>query len=293
MPNYIYALVCPIGKIRYIGKTNDPDKRLRRHISRAKYYETKSHAANWIRSLLKRGEKPEIRVLEEVPDGGDWVSREIATISEYRALGFDLTNATEGGEGVCGLSKESLAKRVAAAAITKSKPENRERYSKRMKEVSNTPEALAARSKLAKSLWERPGYREKTSEAFIGSDRQRAMLDAMTPEVRKRQGRTFSEKYKDPEFRARMVEVALEINSRPEVLEIKRKKSLAMWEDPEYIDHQKWLRVAKAMALSINLSDPREQERRAKAKAERAVKDALKARERRRAEKLAKSTPDV
>lgn len=288
MPNYIYALLCPSGKVRYIGKTNDPVKRLRRHISRAKYHETKSHAANWIRSLLKVGHKPTLKVLEEIPDGGDWVSREIETIAEYRSLGFDLTNATAGGEGVCGLSDESLAKRVAAAAITKSMPENRERYSRRLKEVSNTPEAKALRSELSKALWNRPGYREKRSEEFIGSARQEKMLASMTDDVRKRQGRTFSAKYKDPEFRKKMSAALSEVNSRPEVKESKRRKMAAIWQDPEYAENQKWLRVAKAMALSVKLSDPAEQARRAAAKAARAARDALKARERRAQRKAAK-----
>lgn len=288
MTVYIYALECPAGKIRYIGKTNNPEKRLRKHISKARYNETKSHAANWIRSLLKRGEKPVMRLLTEMSDDADWVSAEISAIAHYKAEGCDLTNATAGGEGVCELDPVSRAKMVIKRLATVMQPENRKRYSRTLKEVYACPERRAARSKMAKAIWERPGYKERVTEAFVGSERQKAMLESMTPEVRKRQGNTFSEKYKDPEFRAKMSAALIEVNSRPEIKESKRKKMSAAWQNPEYVENQKWLRVAKAMSLSIKLSDPREQERRAAVKAERAAEDAIKAKARRAAQKAAK-----
>lgn len=235
MPNYIYALLCPSGNIRYIGKTNDPTKRLRRHISRAKYHETKSHAANWIRSLLRDGKKPELRILEELDDSADWVSREIALIEEHRKAGHDLTNATAGGEGVCGLDEASLRKRVAAAAITKALPENKERYSRTLREVYACPEMRARVSKIHKERWADPALREKASEEFVGSSRQKAMLAGLTDDARKRQGQTFKEKHNDPAFRAKMAATKIEINARPEVKASKTAKSRANWADPVYV----------------------------------------------------------
>jgi len=293
MPNYIYALICPAGKIRYIGKTNDPVKRLRRHISRAKYYETKSHAANWIRSLLKTGEKPTLRVLEELADEEDWASKEIEAIARYRLSGCDLTNATVGGEGVCDLDEDTMRKRSKAASITKAKPENAARYKATLKEVFKCPELRSRLSEANKTRLSKPGVREKLSKEFKGSDRQKAMTAGLTPETRKKQGQTFKARHEDPEFRAKMAATKVEINSRPEVLESKRAKMRAVWQDLEYAETQKWFRVAKAMALSLKLSDPAEQARRALAKSERSAREALKARQRRAERKLAKTTGAV
>lgn len=267
MPNYIYALLCPLGNIRYIGKTNDPAKRLRRHISRAKYHETKSHAANWIRSLLRAGEKPELRILEELDDRADWVSREIALIEEHRKAGHDLTNATAGGEGVCGLDEASLRKRVASAAITKALPENRERYSRTLKEVYACPEMRARVSKIHKEIWSDPALREKASREFKGSPREKAMKEGLTPEVRKRQGQTFKEKHNDPDFRAKMAATKVEINARPEVKASKTAKSRANWANPEYVaKHAESMRLHRE-AIAALKATPAGQELEAQRKA--------------------------
>lgn len=98
---FIYALCQPdTGEIRYIGKSDNPKARLPRHI----WYSTKKqplpmfHAACWIRSLVAEGKAPTLKVLREVPydERKYWERRAIRV---YRAVGFDLTNVAEGGEG--------------------------------------------------------------------------------------------------------------------------------------------------------------------------------------------------
>lgn len=101
MAAYIYALFCPdTGRIRYIGKADNPDVRLRAHITRARTTDEAHHSCNWIRGLLVQGKEPVLRVIEVVDDGSDWRERERFHIEQARIKGHDLTNITPGGEGV-------------------------------------------------------------------------------------------------------------------------------------------------------------------------------------------------
>jgi hypothetical protein len=96
---YIYSLDDPItGESRYVGKTNTPKLRLSYHISsiRSKH---NYHKKCWINSLLKRGLKPTMFIIDEV-DKDKWQFWEKHYISLYKSWGFDLTNMTDGGDGV-------------------------------------------------------------------------------------------------------------------------------------------------------------------------------------------------
>lgn len=92
---FIYALCEPNTRtIRYIGKADDPEKRLLSHLYNAG--RKKSRVGNWILSLV--GLSPALLVLKEVQDA-DWQEWEKSYISNAKMLGFDLTNLTDGGEG--------------------------------------------------------------------------------------------------------------------------------------------------------------------------------------------------
>lgn len=99
---YIYALVDPREyKIRYIGKACNPNDRLNSHIAWAKeeFVKLKNHNYNWIRELLHLNLLPMLHVLDIVPEE-DWQLAEQAWIFYGREeAGWDLTNATDGGEG--------------------------------------------------------------------------------------------------------------------------------------------------------------------------------------------------
>lgn len=190
MTDYIYALLCPEGEIRYIGKTTNPASRLRAHISKARSGETKHHAANWIRSLLNRGEKPTVEVLLEVPEGEPWEPYEVRLISEFRDQGHRLTNSTGGGDGFFDLSAESMAKRVEAQKVTKSTPEFRERISAIMSEVRSSPEFRAAASARIKATWQNAEIRA------------RYMAGMQTPEAKENRSKATRKRYEDPEQRA-------------------------------------------------------------------------------------------
>lgn len=107
---FIYALKDPRdGRVRYIGKANDPEVRLKEHLRISCRKNT--HCQNWISSLLAQSFYPVLETLDEVP-ADKWKFFERAYIKLYRDLGFDLTNTTEGGDGADGLkhSAESRAK---------------------------------------------------------------------------------------------------------------------------------------------------------------------------------------
>lgn len=94
--NIIYCLIDPITKqVRYIGKTNNINKRLANHIQRK---QNKTYKSCWIYSLKKKGFKPIIEILDIV--GEDWEFWEAWYICLYKSWGFKLTNLTSGGIGI-------------------------------------------------------------------------------------------------------------------------------------------------------------------------------------------------
>jgi len=93
---FIYCLSDGSGNIRYIGKTKKYLKqRLYSHIKECNTTR-KSHKINWIKSLLNKGVRPIIEVIDEVPEE-DWEFWEKYWISQFRIWGFNLTNISPGG----------------------------------------------------------------------------------------------------------------------------------------------------------------------------------------------------
>lgn len=87
----IYALVDPdSGMVRYIGKANDPAKRLQTHIREARRLLRPVNC--WVRSLPV---PPELVVLSEGCD--DWEATERRIIASARAAGYPLLNVADGG----------------------------------------------------------------------------------------------------------------------------------------------------------------------------------------------------
>ena len=96
MLNYIYTLTDPRdNKIKYIGKTNNIDKRLYRHLSENN---TNSKKSNWINNLKINNLKPIIEVLD-TGSVEEINKMEIYWISQFKTWGFELKNFTNGGDG--------------------------------------------------------------------------------------------------------------------------------------------------------------------------------------------------
>lgn len=98
----IYKLIDPITKeVRYIGYTQGKlQKRLMSHIRESKLRKTYKH--HWINSILDMGFIPIIKIIKCIPKSSKktWQEWETHFIKKYRYKGFNLTNGTDGGEGV-------------------------------------------------------------------------------------------------------------------------------------------------------------------------------------------------
>jgi hypothetical protein len=89
----IYVLKDPrTGAIRYVGKTNNPARRLRSHICGNPRDNTPK--AHWLRELQGCGLEPVMTVVEIATD---WHEAERRWIREQRASGASLLNLSEGG----------------------------------------------------------------------------------------------------------------------------------------------------------------------------------------------------
>lgn len=111
-PVAIYALTDPAtGEIRYIGKANKPEARLKTHLRDAKRRSTPVYC--WLRKLAAQGAQPVMRVLEW---SCDWVEAERRLIAQHREAGARLLNVAEGGnEPACSKAQRAINGAAAAA----------------------------------------------------------------------------------------------------------------------------------------------------------------------------------
>lgn len=118
---FIYALNDPeTGECRYVGKADTPAIRLLEHLQEIRKAGP-NHRLHWIRLLMARGLKPILEILQEVPKT-EWQLWERAWIKASRKIGMDLTNATDGGEGLSNPSP-STREKMSAAKIGRSPSE--------------------------------------------------------------------------------------------------------------------------------------------------------------------------
>jgi len=93
---FIYILIDPISnQIRYVGKTTDVKRRIRRHISERFLHD--SYKDRWIRKLIENNLYPEIETIDIIPKY-NWGYWEQFYISYFNFLGCNLTNGTIGGD---------------------------------------------------------------------------------------------------------------------------------------------------------------------------------------------------
>lgn len=121
-PVFIYSLTDPFtGNVRYIGQSTHPKERLAAHCNE----KSCCHRANWIKSVIRRGKRPLMEILEEIAPDADWQAAERWWIAHGRERGWPLTNGTDGGDGVPGLSPEIRQRIVAASTGRIPGPETR------------------------------------------------------------------------------------------------------------------------------------------------------------------------
>ncbi len=127
----IYTLNHPItNEVRYIGYTvTSLEERLRGHIKDCNYKNKNSHKVKWIKKLITEGLKPTINLLENIETRKIAVFREIQLIFEYRLLGYNLVNGTDGGEGGTGykFTEQQIKDKIARQTGRKLPPCSEER----------------------------------------------------------------------------------------------------------------------------------------------------------------------
>lgn len=193
---FIYALCEPDTRaIRYIGKSNDPQKRFLGHLREAG--RKISYKANWIFSLLSQELEPRLLILKEVPVS-DWEDWERCYIRNAKMLGFRLTNFTEGGDGVSlpGGLNPCAGKFGPAHPAFGRKVSEQEREETR-KRFAGVPKSAEHRKKLSlvnigKKYVRSAEYRKKLSERSTGHE--------CSPETRKKIGDANRGKKRTLEF---------------------------------------------------------------------------------------------
>jgi hypothetical protein len=108
MTVFIYTLSDPTTNVvRYIGKTKNLAMRYHNHCN--KRHNEKTHKRNWINSLMKKGLKPVMEVLDIVPES-EWIFWEKYWVNQFIVWGYDLVNNTEGGDGLSFSNQTSFKK---------------------------------------------------------------------------------------------------------------------------------------------------------------------------------------
>lgn len=239
MPNYIYALHCPIAKtVRYIGKTNDPEYRLATHLTSAKSGKYSHYTARWLRKILAAGERPEMEILETLDDSEPWEEYERFYIQHGEEFGWRLTNTNPGGEGGGYVREEDKA--AWAAAIKASyTPEIRARMSARLKEALDNPRTKELQRSNMRRRWNDPEYRAQmealslrvSSDPGIREKRRVASKTRMTnPKVRANVSEKLAAFYATSEGRSNKIEVS----NRPEKKAASKEGQVKNWQNTEY-----------------------------------------------------------
>lgn len=112
----VYGLIDPeTGLLRYVGQTiKTAEERLAGHLYTASYGR-KTHCYDWVRSLVKRGLRPKIWVIQKGLQTKEALdAAEIFWINYFRTkLKQPLTNHTDGGEG--GVMDERTREKISIA----------------------------------------------------------------------------------------------------------------------------------------------------------------------------------
>lgn len=136
----IYTLADPRtpNDIRYVGfTTKSLHERKRRHVNTARNkVNSNYHTLTWLRTLLNIQLKPEIDLID-CCNLTDRTWKEQYWISQLKAWGFDLVNATEGGDGNINPSLEIREKIRKKKLGTKTSDSTKEKLSIRNSGIGN------------------------------------------------------------------------------------------------------------------------------------------------------------
>jgi len=102
MNNFLVYSISTNGEVFYIGRTCDLHRRKLEHLND----KSKTYKANKINKLKRIEQSIEFNILHYNVSYDESVSLEVKEIKEHKEAGFQLTNLTEGGEGLNGVNRD-------------------------------------------------------------------------------------------------------------------------------------------------------------------------------------------
>ena len=173
---WIYILSDPVTReVRYVGKSNDPQHRLRVHIRNS---EEATHRGRWVKHLKSLGLEPLLDIIDEV-SVDEWQEREQYWIQYYRSQGAPLTNEAPGGIGMKSLTPEIRAKISASVRNAYATTDLAQRLSEANKGKHLSDETKAKMSATTKGR-KRPPFSSEWKENI------RAGMKGVTPSLEAR-----------------------------------------------------------------------------------------------------------
>lgn len=206
-PIFVYTLHNPkTREVRYVGVTYNTKKRLFEHFGRPR---SRSHLSNWIQSILARGLRPVMKIVERIEKGKDWQRRERWWISYGKSQGWRLVNATKGGEGTPGFKHSQQSISI-------------------MRQIARDRKDQMA--SIAKNLWKNPKYRKKVIRAvalsggnkgkkfpLMGAKIAAKLRGRRLPKERcLRMSQTMKKLWQNPSYRHKVVKNATKAMRTPE-----------------------------------------------------------------------------
>lgn len=122
----IYGLFCrETGELRYIGKANDAEARLKSHLRDTKRRKTPLYS--WLAKCVRDGKPPIMKILVATTEL-DWDQCERQVIAFHREAGFNLLNVAEGGN----MPSQTIEQRRNSAKRMNGKSQARSEHQKRI-----------------------------------------------------------------------------------------------------------------------------------------------------------------
>lgn len=215
---YIYTLSDPrTSKIRYVGKTHNLQSRFYGHFKDRRL----THKGCWIRGLKAEGLRPEMEVIDMLsPDDREaWEAAERKWIETFKAMGFKLTNLTDGGVSGSKHSPETIAKM--RAVQSNRPPEILARQVNAMRGRKHTPESIALMRLKHANISEETRAKMRMAQQLASADGTRGLKIAA-----KLRGRKL-----DPERKEKLRLANLGKKRSPETCE--RVRLATPYQDPE------------------------------------------------------------
>lgn len=121
---FIYTLSDPnTNRIRYVGRTYRPQRRLQEHIWLAANKKHNPHKSRWINNLFDNRQIPVFEIIDEASER-EWANLEILYVRAFKIFGAELLNASIGGAMVfdrTGLKDSEEVKKIKIKTNGKSK----------------------------------------------------------------------------------------------------------------------------------------------------------------------------